>query len=210
MRDLIKKDINEDDILAACDRLIGKGILNLKLYFIIGLPTESAVDLEEMVSLVQKIRGRVIESARSKKRLGEVILSVNPFVPKPFTPFQWCGMEDVKSLERKVRFLQKALGPLSNLRMQMESLKEAYLQALFSRGDRRLSALLVKAHEFGSWKRAAKALQLDTDLLVYREIPLDEPLPWDFIDGGGKERLTREYRLAFGGREAFPHKMPAN
>lgn len=198
LRDLIKKDIDEDDIFAACDRLVGKGILNLKLYFIIGLPTETAADLEEMVSLVQKIRGRVIEAARSNRRLGEVILSVNPFVPKPFTPFQWCGMEELKSLERKARFLQKALGPLSNVRMQMESLKEAYLQALLSRGDRRLSHFLVRAHEVGNWKRAAKELSLDTDLLVYRDIPLDEVLPWDFIESGDRGRLLREYHLAFG------------
>jgi radical SAM superfamily enzyme YgiQ (UPF0313 family) len=198
LRDLIKKGISEEDILAACNLLIGRGILNLKLYFIIGLPTETAADLEEMVGLVQKIRERVIDAARRNRRLGSVNLSVNPFVPKPFTPFQWCGMEEIKSLERKGRFLQKALGPLSNVRMQMESPKDAYLQALLSRGDRRLSRLLVRAHELGSWKRAAKELSLDTDLLVYRDIPLDELLPWDVIESGDRERLVREYLLAFG------------
>ena len=197
LRDLVKKDITEEQILAACDRLIGSDILNLKLYFIIGLPTESSADLEELVALVGKIRERVIAAAKANRRLGEVVLSVNPFVPKPFTPFQWCGMEEMKSLEQKAKFLHQAFSRLSNVRLHMESPREAYLQALLSRGDRRLSALLLKADETGSWKRAAKALQLDTDGWVYRTIPLDETLPWDFIAGGSRERLVGEYRLAF-------------
>ncbi|KAF0215764.1 MAG: radical SAM domain-containing [Geobacteraceae bacterium] len=201
LRDLIGKNIDEQQILAACNRLIEKDILNLKLYFIIGLPTETSDDLEEMVGLVTRIRERVIASARKNRRLGEVVLSINPFVPKPFTPFQWCGMEGIKSLERKMRFLQQAVRPLSNVRMQMEGPKDAYLQALLSRGDRRLSRLLVRAHELGSWKRAAKELSLDTDFLVCRDIPLDELLPWDFIESGDRERLVRENRLAFGDGE---------
>ncbi|MCM2357837.1 MAG: radical SAM protein [Geobacteraceae bacterium] len=200
LRDLIKKDLSEEQILAACDRLIAKGILNLKLYFIIGLPTETEADLEELIALVQRIRERVIEAARKERRLGEVVLSVNPFVPKPFTPFQWCGMEAVKSLERKGKLLQQATGRLSNVRLLMESPKDTCLQALLSRGDRRLSAFLVKSGELGSWRKGARAMGLDADLLVCRDIPLDELLPWDFIEGGDRERLVREYHKAFGER----------
>lgn len=198
LRDLIRKDIDEGQILAACDRLISRGILNLKLYFIIGLPTETETDIEEMIALVKRIRDRVIGAARETRRLGEVVLSVNPFVPKPFTPFQWCGMEDVKSLERKGKLLRETVGRLSNITIQMESPRDAYLQALLSRGDRRLSSLLVKSGELGNWKKGAKAIGLDTDLFVYRSIPLDEILAWDFIEGGDRGRLVREYRLAFG------------
>jgi radical SAM superfamily enzyme YgiQ (UPF0313 family) len=198
LRDLIKKDLSEEQILAACDRLIGSDILNLKLYFIIGLPTETDTDLEELVALVQRIRDRVIAAARVNKRLGEIVLSVNPFVPKPCTPFQWCGMEAIKSLERKGKFLQQAVGRLSNVRLLMESPKDAYLQALLSRGDRRLAALLIRGEELGGWKKGARDLGLDTDQFVYRNIPLDELLPWDLITGGDRERLVREYRKAFG------------
>ena len=139
LRDLVKKEINEEQILSACDRLIENDIINLKLYFIIGLPSETMTDLEEMVTLIMEIRERVIAAARAKGRLGEITLSVNPFVPKPFTPFQWCGMEDVKSLEMKIKYLQQAVGRLANLRMISESPRDAYLQALLSRGDRRLA-----------------------------------------------------------------------
>lgn len=198
LRDLIKKDITEEQILEACERLIRKNILNLKLYFIIGLPGETSADLEEMVILVKRIREMVIEAAREKGRLGEVVLSVNPFVPKPFTPFQWCGMENLKSLERKAGYLKDSFGRLSNIRMKLESLRDAYLQALLSRGDRRLSIFLTKTHELGNWKRAAKELGLDTDDLVCRNIVPGEMLPWDILESVGKDRLLEEYRKAFG------------
>ena len=199
LRDLIMKGIDEEQILAACDMLISHDILNLKLYFIIGLPTETVDDLEELVALVIRIRDRVLAAARANKRLGEIQLSVNPFIPKPFTPFQWCGMEDVKSLEKKWKFLQKALGRLSNVKLQMESPREAYQQALLSRGDRRLAPLLLAADRIGSWKQALREERFDSDGFVYRNIPLDEPLPWGFIEGGDTGRLAREYRRAFQG-----------
>lgn len=198
LRDLIRKGINEEQILDACDRLIGRDILNLKLYFIVGLPTETMSDLEEMVSLIGKIRDRVISAARKNRRLGSILLSVNPFVPKPFTPFQWCAMEALSSLEKKYAYLRRAAGKLSNVKIQLESLREAFLQALLSRGDRRLGSLLVKSLETGSWKRAARELSLDTDALVHRSIPLDEILPWDILDDGRRDNLLTEYRRAFG------------
>ncbi len=198
LRDLIKKDITEEQIVEACERLIRKDILNLKLYFIIGLPGETSADLEEMVTLVKRIRSMVIEAAREKGRLGEVVLSVNPFVPKPFTPFQWCGMESLKSLEGKAEYLRDAFGRLSNVRLKLESLRDACLQALLSRGDRRLSGFLAKASELGNWKRAAKELGLNPEYLACRDLVPGETLPWDTIDSGWDRLLLDEYRKAFG------------
>lgn len=197
LRDFIKKDLTEEQILDACDTLIGRDILNLKLYFIIGLPTETEEDLAEMAALIEKIRQRVIAAAKKNRRLGSVLLSVNPFVPKPFTPLQWCGMEALASLEKKYQYLRRAVGSLSNVKIQLESLREAFLQALLSRGDRRMAAFLVKTHQEGSWKRAAKELRLDTESLVTRTVALDEILPWDTIDGGERSRLVKEYERAF-------------
>ncbi|MBJ6726713.1 radical SAM protein [Geomesophilobacter sediminis] len=198
LRDLIHKGINEEQILNACDTLIGHDLLNLKLYFIIGLPTETEDDLQELVELVTRIRERVLAAAKANKRVGEVLLSVNPFIPKPFTPFQWCAMENMKSIEQKVKFLQKAFGKLPNLKMQMESPRESYRQALLSRGDRRLCELLIAADARGSWPAAVKELGIDCDAYVYRDIGLDELLPWSFIEGPDEGRLVREYRKAFG------------
>lgn len=197
LRDLIRKDLTEEQILGACDTLIGRDILNLKLYFIVGLPTETEQDLVEMVALIEKIRERVIAAAKQNRRLGSVLLSVNPFVPKPFTPLQWCGMEALSTLEKKYQYLRRAVGSLSNVKIQMESLREAFLQALLSRGDRRLAAFLVKTYREGNWKKAAKELHLDTEMLVTRTIRLEETLPWDTIDGGENAKLVKEYVCAF-------------
>ncbi len=197
LRDLIKKGITEGQIITACERLIEKDILNLKLYFIIGLPTETDADIEELLALVGKIREIVVARAKLNKRLGEITLSINPFVPKPFTPFQWCGMMPLKILEKRLATIQGALRRVPNVTVHAESLKEAMLQALLSRGDRDLAEFLVKSDELGSWKKGAKAVGIDVELAVTRQIPLEEELPWGFIEGVSIELLTREYGRAF-------------
>ncbi|HQB39860.1 MAG TPA: radical SAM protein [Deltaproteobacteria bacterium] len=197
MRDIIRKNLTEEQILSACDRLISRDILNLKLYFIIGLPTETMADLEEMIRLVKTIRERVIEKAKANRRLGEITLSVNPFIPKPFTPFQWCGMEPLPSLEKKVKFLESHLRSLSNVKMKVESLKGCYLQALLSRGDRRCAPLLEEMAKGSNLKQSARLCGLDTDGYVHRSIPLEAPLPWDILGTANTGKLKEEYGRAF-------------
>jgi len=197
LRDLIRKNLTEEQILDACDMLISRDILNLKLYFIIGLPTETGEDLQELVRLVMAIRERVRERARDNRRIGSITLSINPFIPKPFTPFQWCGMEPLPSLEKKVKWLEKALAGVANLQLKVESLKGCYLQALLSRGDRRCAPLLAAMAEGANLKKAAKACGIDTDELVYRTIPGDELLPWDLVASADKLRLREDYERGF-------------
>lgn len=204
MRDLIRKNLTEPQILEACEMLIERDILNLKLYFIIGLPGETDADLDEMVRLIGTIRERVIEQGRANKRLGEITVSVNPFIPKPFTPFQWCGMEPLSSLERKVKLLESRLKRLSNVKLKVESLRESYLQALLSRGDRRLSPLLVEMAEGANLKKAARNCGIDTDSYVQRTIDGGELLPWSVIGTADEVMLRREYdrALAEGAEES--------
>jgi radical SAM superfamily enzyme YgiQ (UPF0313 family) len=196
LRDMIRKNLTEAQILDACEMLISRDILNLKLYVIIGLPTETDADLDELIRLVAAIRERVIERARANKRLGEITLSVNPFIPKPFTPFQWSGMEPLPSLERKVKLLETRLRPLSNVRLKVESLRESYLQALLSRGDRRLAPLLAAMAEGANLKKAAKVCEIDTEWYVQRTIAEDEFLPWSVIGTAETASLRREYDRA--------------
>ena len=198
LRDLIRKNLNEQQILDACEMLISRDILNLRLYFIIGLPTETGADLAELVRLVGVIRERVVERARANKRLGEIILSINPFIPKPFTPFQWCGMEPLPSLERKVKLLEAAFRGMANVRLKVEGLRECYLQALLSRGDRGLSRLLAAMVHGANLKKAARDCAIDTDAIVQRTIPVDELLPWSIIGGDETGVLRQEYEQAFG------------
>ena len=199
MRDLMRKNITEQQILDACDLLISRDILNLRLYAIIGLPTEDERDLAELVRLVLAIRERVLERARANRRLGEITLSVNPFIPKPFTPFQWCAMEAPKSLERKVRFLESSLRGVSNVKLKVESLRESYLQALLSRGDRRLAPLVAAMARGASLKQAAAACGIDTASYVTRTIPVGAFLPWEVIASADDDLLRREHAAALEG-----------
>ena len=196
LRDLIRKNLNEEQILDACELLVSQDILNLRLYFIIGLPTETAEDLDELIRLVVAIRSRVLERARLNKRLGEITLSINPFIPKPGTPFQWCGMEPLPSLEKKVKFLESAFRGMANVRLKVEGLRDCYFQALLSRGDRRLAILLAAMIDGGNLKKAAKTCMIDTDNVVQRTIPTDELLPWHMVASDGTETLRHEYELA--------------
>ena len=196
LRDLIRKNLTEEQILNACDLLISRDILNLKLYFIIGLPTETEADLEELIRLVSAIKERILERARGNRRIGEITLSVNPFIPKPFTPFQWCGMEPLASLEKKVKLLEGRFRTIPNVRLKVEGLKDCYFQALLSRGDRRLSEVLMAMADGISLKKAAKACGIDTDRAVQRTIFEDELLPWDVIAVEDGAYLRGEYERA--------------
>ena len=198
LRKVINKGMTEEDILRGADLVFGAGIPNLKLYFIIGLPTETQEDIEEIIGLAEKIREVQLRHARPAGRIGRVTLSVNSFVPKPFTPFQWEPMEDVQSLNRKQRFLEKAVKKIGNMNMIHDLPKWEFIQALLSRGDRRVGRLLKAAHERGGdWKVVARELGIDMDLFVTRRRGFEEVLPWDFVDiGVRKEYLKNEYGRA--------------
>jgi radical SAM superfamily enzyme YgiQ (UPF0313 family) len=127
---------------------------------------------------------------------------VNSFVPKPFTPFQWEPMDSVENLNRKQRFLEKAVRKIGNMNLIHDLPKWEYIQALLARGDRRVGRLIKLAHEKGEdWKAAARELKLNMDFYVTRRRSFSEVLPWDFIDiGVRKEYLKTEYERALEGK----------
>ena len=196
MRDMIRKNLTASQILDATEAVAHAGILNLRLYFIIGLPGETDADLEELVALVTQIRERVVEQARAHKRLGEITLSVNPFIPKPFTPLQWAGMCPLDELKRKVGYLEKQIRPLANVRLKVEELQGCVLQALLSRGGRELTPLICAMAEGLNLKKAARACGIAAESLVSKTLPLDAPLPWDVLLSAERERLATEYCAA--------------
>ncbi len=196
MRDLVRKNLTASQIVDAAEAVSRAGILNLRLYFIIGLPGESDQDLEEMTSLVADIRERFIEQAKLHKRLGEITLSINPFIPKPFTPLQWEGICSITELKRKVNFLEKRLRPFSNVRLKVEELQGAMLQAILSKGGRELEPLLLKMSEGLNLRKAAKACGIDVEAIATARLPLDATLPWDVIETEDRTRLVNEYKTA--------------
>lgn len=197
MRRVINKNLTEADILRAADLLVGEGVQHLKLYFMIGLPTETDADVDAITALTERIRARLAGGARARRRVGTATVSLNAFVPKPWTPFQWDPMERVPLLRAKVRDLQRALGRVPNLQFDVESPREAYLQTVLSRGDRRVARFIEAVHAAaGDWWRAVRAWQRDgidglphPDDYVHREYTRSERLPWDFID----HRIAKDY-----------------
>ena len=146
MRKVINKGITEEAILTAADTLVANGIPNLKLYFMIGLPTETTDDVEAIIALCKQIKHRFLKSSRSQKRIGEITVSLNCFVPKPFTPFQWVAMDEVSSLKKKIQKIKNELKKVPNIRIHSDIPRWAYIQALFSRGDRKVADILALAH----------------------------------------------------------------
>jgi radical SAM superfamily enzyme YgiQ (UPF0313 family) len=195
---VINKGITEEDLLGATELLVSHGIQNLKLYFMVGLPTETRADVKEIVDLCKKVKHRFLQISRGKKRLGDITVSLNCFVPKPHTPFQWTPFEDIRSLKEKMRLVKDGLKRVANVRVHADIPKWAYIQALLSRGDRRIAKLLEMVQQNnGNWAQSLKAYPFNPDFYVRRERPFDEILPWDFIDHGIKKSfLVKEYEMA--------------
>ncbi|MCP3953019.1 MAG: radical SAM protein [Desulfobacterales bacterium] len=202
MRRIINKGLTEAQILKATKTLVAGGIPNLKVYFMVGLPWETESDVLAIIELTGKIKQQFLESSRKMKKIGSITVSLNPFVPKPFTPFQWCPMDSRKSLQAKIKTIRKALQKIPNVRIQAENLRWSYIQALLARGDRQVAELLKLAHACnGNWSHTFKETAVDPDFYITRERSTDERLPWEFIDHGLKMAfLVKEYQRASAGK----------
>ena len=208
MRRVINKNLTESEILRAAELLAAGGVSALKLYSMIGLPTETDHDVLAIADLATKIRDRLARG------VGRITLSINPFVPKPWTPLQWEPMLDLKTLRERTQLLRRAVQRIPGATLDVESPREAYWQTLLSRGDRRIAPLLVRVHENGGafWpvvQEAVRAGGLDgcpsPDDFVHRRYAADEMLPWDFIDHHiDKRYLLVEWRKALLERETAP------
>lgn len=202
LRRVINKGLREEHVLKAAADLVDQGIPNLKLYFMVGLPTETREDVAAIVSLVKRIKHEFLKSSRTRRVIGTITVSVNSFVPKPFTPFQWTAMAEVADLKVKIKQIKAELGRVPNVRVHSDLPRWAYLQALLARGDRRVADILLRVHaNAGNWPQALKAVAVNPDFYVLRERDLDEILPWDFIDHHiSKAFLQDEYRRSLEGR----------
>jgi len=200
----VNKHLNRDQIIDAVRLIASTGDFSLRLYFLIGLPTETRADVSEILELLKLIKHHLVKESRTRGKIGQIKLSVNCFVPKPFTPFQWFPMENVTGLKEKQKWLRKALGREGGVKANFDVPKWAYVQTLLSVGDRRVSAILRLAHERnGDWAKAFRFSDVNPDFFVYRPKGRDEALPWDFIDHGlSKSHLTQEYELALKGVES--------
>ena len=198
LRKLLRKGYKEEEILKAIDILVENGISQVKCYFLIGLPSETDEDVKAILDLAKQIRHRILSHRKGQKGQWKVVLSVNPFVPKPATPFQWVPLEEVSELKRKLKIIQRGIKGEKGMEMIHDLPKWAYVQALLSKGDRHVGKILMAAHQYeGDWGKALRETSINPDFYVYRKRDLDEIFPWDFIDHGiPKERLKEEYLKA--------------
>jgi radical SAM superfamily enzyme YgiQ (UPF0313 family) len=213
MRRVINKNLSEADILRAAELLIGEGVPDLKLYFMIGLPTETDDDVLAIAALTARLGDVLGRHARKTGRAGGLTTSINPFVPKPWTPFQWDPMDASASLKRKVGLLKSALRRVPNTKVDIESPREAYFQTVLSRGDRRVGVFLEEIHRCdGDWWTALQRWRHEglgdlppPDAYVHREYDHAEVLPWDVIDHRiSKTYLWLERRKALAARQTQP------
>jgi len=198
LRKMLKKGYAEEEILKSIDTLVENGLSQIKCYFLIGLPSETDEDVKAILLLAKRIRHQILSYSKNQKKRWRLVLSVNPFIPKPATPFQWAPLEEVGELKKKLRTIQRGVQGEKGMEMIHDLPKWAYIQALFSRGDRRVGKILMTAHRYhGNWGQALRETNINSDFYVYRRRDLDEIFPWDFIDHGlSKERLKEEYLTA--------------
>jgi radical SAM superfamily enzyme YgiQ (UPF0313 family) len=194
MRDIIRKSLTEENILGSIDSVARSDVSTLKMYFMVGLPFERDQDIESIIGLI----GRTEEIIRRSPKETRISLKISSFVPKPFTPFQWTSMDREDELKRKMDYLNKEIRASGVFSLKSGSVREAVVQAIFSRGDRKLALCILDAAEKGSSIPVAmRRAGLDKDFYLYRERLEDEIFPWDFIDHGFQKKwLFKESKRA--------------
>jgi len=192
LRRVINKTVTNADILDRADLVFASGIENLKLYYMLGLPTETDDDLVAIRDLTIAIRDRMLRHGRGRGAVGRIVASVNPLVPKPGTAYQWMPMEPAPVTERKMRRLRQLVAGLDNVYFNIKSERHSFYQALLSLGDRRVAPVIEAAdRNGGQWRAAASEAGVDPDWYVFRDRSQDRILPWDVIDGGMKPAFLR-------------------
>ena len=198
LRRVINKHLSDKQIFDTLEMIAYHRFRYLKLYFLIGLPTEEAEDIEQLIELTKKIKHHLVKSQPRSRYPETITLSINPFIPKPSTPFQWHPFEHITSLKNKLKKIQKSLNKERKIVVTWDLPKWGYLQCLLSRGDRRVGKILMAAHHLeGNFLKAYRQVDINPDFYTYRQRELDEIFPWDFIDHGvSKQSLIPIYKKA--------------
>ncbi len=192
LRRVINKTFTNEEILDKANLLFANGVENLKLYFMIGLPTETDEDLVAMRDLTAQLRGIMLHHGRTRGRIGRIVASVNPLIPKPGTAFQWMPMEDPAITDKKAKRLKKLVADLDNVYFTVKSERHSFYQALMSLGDRRVApAIDMVERNGGNWREAVEVTGVNADFYIFRDRSTDAYLPWDVIDGGMKQSFFR-------------------
>ncbi len=192
LRRVINKTVTNDEILDRTDLIFSSGMENLKLYYMIGLPSETDDDLVAIRTLTMACRERMLGHARTRGAVGRIVASVNPLVPKPGTTYQWLPMTRASVIEDKIERLRGLTSDLDNVYFNIKSERHSYYQGLLSLGDRRVSAAIeVAERNGGNWRAAVAEADVDADAYLYRDRSADAFLPWQIIDGAQRAGFFR-------------------
>ena len=190
MCQVINKGIAEENVFRTVELGLKAGIKNFKLYFMVGLPFEELSDVEEIANLTIRLK-------KTFDKILKLTLSVNPFIPKPFTPFQWSKMADKKYLNAALKILREKLKSLRNVEIISESIKSAETQGILSRGDRKIAKFVAQSDTPKKFLELLRENNVDADFYLRRERKFDEVLAWDFLDlGFEKKYLIEEFQKA--------------
>ncbi|MCL2695475.1 MAG: TIGR03960 family B12-binding radical SAM protein [Clostridiales bacterium] len=215
LRDVINKNVTEEDLLRAARDAFAAGWTSVKLYFMLGLPTETDADILGIADLAGKVARAWRETPPARRGKGlRLSVSVSTFVPKPFTPFQWCPQDSQEEIWRKQQLLRSAMKGVRGVTLHCHPSRLSLLEAAFSRGDRRLAEVLLAAYQNGArfdswtehfsrdaWAKAFETCGLTPEEFALAELPLDAPLPWSHIDiGVTADYLKREHERAMAAR----------
>ena len=191
LRRVINKTVTNEQILDKADLIFRAGFENLKLYYMIGLPTETDEDLSAIRDLTLAIRDRMLAHA-APGRVGRIVASVNPLIPKPGTTYQWMPMTDARVIDRKIEHLRALVSDTEHVYFNIKSERHSYYQGLLSLGDRRVADVIEIAERNGhNWRAAVAESGLEADAYLYRDRSGDDFLPWHVIDGGEKTAFFR-------------------
>jgi radical SAM superfamily enzyme YgiQ (UPF0313 family) len=208
LRRVINKTVTNQEIVDAAELIFANGIENLKLYYMIGLPTETDDDLAGIRELTVQMRDAMLRHAKERGRIGRIVGSVNPLIPKPGTAYQWLPMEAPAVTDRKAKRLRQLLSDLDNVYFNIKSERHSYYQALLSLGDRRVAPAIEAAERNGgNWRAAVAESGVDADFFIFRDRTNDRVLPWDIIDGGMKTSFFQsEYQKGLREEWTLPPK----
>jgi len=206
LRRVINKNLTNDEIVDICGAVFDRGMLTIKLYMMVGLPTETQEDLDEIFVLVERIKDRMLEAGKRFGRAGRIIPSLNGFVPKPNTPLQWDAICDEKELKKRIKYVCKGLSRIPNVDVRFMSARIAHEQALFSSGDRTVAKVIDRAAQLdGDIDRALRETGVDVAFQTSRDRNYDEFLPWSIVDSGlSFEFLKTEHEKAREARSSLP------
>ncbi|HEX8198611.1 MAG TPA: radical SAM protein [Pyrinomonadaceae bacterium] len=206
LRRVINKNLTNDEIVDICGAVFDRGMLTVKLYMMVGLPTETEEDLEAMTELVTRIKDRMLQAGKKYGRAGKIIPSLNGFVPKPNTPLQWDAICDERELKRRLKFVSKNLSRIPNVEVRAMSARIAHEQALFSSGDRRIGKVIEAAARLkGDLNAALRETGIDAAFHTSRDRSYEEFLPWSIVDSGlSFEFLKTEHEKAQAAKSSHP------